>query len=165
MLLKIVGIALQSFYGMLRILRLDMRCTSIVLYPFSDINLFSLIACVVKVFMLGRLRGKTFNPLLSFLYQAFSESLSGKPRRQSIATSAGLLFPISSDISESVKTRLVFINLFCKTVTPVGFSVFAARSIPLVVFKFNLNTPIQIYIFEGSLDMLVSGWHALASSW
>jgi hypothetical protein len=133
MLLKIVGIALQSFDGMLRILRLGVRCTSIVLYPFSAINLFGLIACVVKVFMLGRLRGKTFNPLLSFLYQAFSESLSGKPRRPSIATSAGLLFPISSDISESVMTRLAFTDLLCKTATPVGFSGFVARSFPIVV--------------------------------
>jgi hypothetical protein len=133
MLLKIVGIALQSFDGMLRILRLDVRYTSIVLYPFSDINLFSLIACVVKVFILGELRGRIFNPLLSFLYQTFAESLSGKPRGPSIATSAGLLFPISSDISESVKTRLAFTDLLCKTATPVGFSGFAPRSIPIVV--------------------------------
>lgn len=73
--------------------------------------------------MLGRLKGKTFNRLLSFLYQTFSESLSGKPRRPSIATSAGLQFPISSNISESVKTRLAPPICFVKLLRLLDFPV------------------------------------------
>ena len=126
---------------MLRALRVDVGCTSILLYPFSAINLFSSIARTVSVLIAGSFGGKTRYPLLIISLSAFlSIPLFGRLNGASIDMITGLLCVMPSSISLSVYIRLVSTLLFFQTAHPVGFSGFPARSIPIITLFFNFNT-------------------------